>query len=453
MREQSTVEHESARRVPDRFCLHVISGEASVAYVLPPAGKVTIGRSSECEVRIADTSASRKHAELRLGAEVTLEDLDSKNGTVVRHRRLAPNRARVLALGDVIEIGDTMLLLQPATTPGPEHPVSSMGMTPHAGAAVSGGLLARLEPLLARLAASDLTLLVIGETGVGKEMVSRLLHERSPRRDKPFVAINCAALPEALIESELFGYERGAFTGAMQAKPGLLESASGGTVLLDEIGEMPAGIQAKLLRVIDTGQVLRIGSLKAKALDVRFLAATNRDLQQEVQEQRFRRDLFFRLNGFTLVIPPLRMRLDELPALANLFAAAVAQRLGRDAAPRIRPDALETLLRHDWPGNIRELRNTVERAVVLAVGNEVTTFDVSIEAPLAPTEPLRERAAAGRDPGDDTERARIEEALRLAAGNQSRAAARLGISRKTLIKRIMKLDLPRPRKGQREGGP
>jgi two-component system response regulator AtoC len=316
---------------------------------------------------------------------------------------------------------------------------------------VADAAMVNIFALVDRIAPGSVPVLIEGETGVGKEMVSRLLHERSPRGRKPFLAINCAALPEALFESELFGHERGAFTGAVQAKPGLLESACGGTVLLDEIGEMPAGIQAKLLRVLDTRQVFRIGSVKARTLDVRFLAATNRDLQQEVQDQRFRSDLFFRLNGFTLAIPPLRMRLDELPALAQLFAAEMAQRLGRDIAPLIRRDALDALLRHDWPGNIRELRNAVERAVVLADDGEVTAAEVRLDVSLSRPELPLERTAASGDPGGDAERARIQEALRQAAGNQSRAAARLGISRKTLIKRIVKLDLPRPRKGQPEG--
>jgi transcriptional regulator with PAS, ATPase and Fis domain len=288
------------------------------------------------------------------------------------------------------------------------------------------------------------------------------------------VRINCAALAETLLESELFGHERGAFTGAVKAKTGLLEAGNGGTVLLDEVGEMPLTTQAKLLRVLESREVMRVGSIETRAIDVRLVAATNRDLPSLVAAGGFRSDLYFRLNGITIRIPPLRERRDEILPLARTFLAAAA--LGRPIA--FTPAALTKLEAYVWPGNVRELRNVVERAVVLSGGaSAIDAHHLAVEAmffmpsgqpaqptpqtPLArmsaPTEPPPAMfAPAPGAPGDlradveDFERKRIEQALAEAHGNQTRAAELLGISRRTLVSRLDAFGMPRPRKNRVE---
>jgi DNA-binding NtrC family response regulator len=237
----------------------------------------------------------------------------------------------------------------------------------HEGGAliVADPAMQRLYRLVERIADSAISVLVLGETGVGKEIVAETIHRLSSRASKPFLRLNCAALSESLLESELFGHERGAFTGAVQAKQGLLESADGGTVFLDEVGEMPIATQVKLLRVLEARQVMRVGSVKSRPIDVRFIAATNRDLEQEVQLGTFREDLFFRLNGIPLVIPPLRERPNEIEPLARTIVAQASKRANRHPEPDIAPEALDLLRTYGWPGNIRELRNVIERAMLL----------------------------------------------------------------------------------------
>ncbi len=331
------------------------------------------------------------------------------------------------------------------------------------------GAMRRLEPLIERVAGGVINVLIVGETGVGKEVVARTIHEKSPRAKARLVAINCAALSESLLESELFGYERGAFTGAVQAKIGLLEAAEGGTVFLDEAGEMPLALQAKLLRVLDQREVFRVGSVTPRPIDVRFIAATNRDLASEIARGRFRQDLFFRLNGITLAVPPLRERVEEIVPLARVFVTKAARHAGR-SEPRISSDALALLRSYAWPGNVRELRNVMERAVLLCSGDEIRPEHLPGEkmVPLLPVRPSNAppnpgSAAAGvveradattsraslsqKTPaGAISERDRIRAALDECAGNQTHAARLLGISRGTLITRIQQHDIRRPRK-------
>jgi DNA-binding NtrC family response regulator/pSer/pThr/pTyr-binding forkhead associated (FHA) protein len=311
----------------------------------------------------------------------------------------------------------------------------------------------RVQALAGRAAAGDINVLILGETGVGKEVLARFIHAASARAARPMVSLNCAALSAALLESELFGHERGAFTGAAQAKAGLLETAPGGTVFLDEVGELPLALQAKLLRVIETREVLRVGGVRPRKIDVRFVAATNRDLEAEVARGGFRRDLYFRLNGMTVTIPPLRERPADIPLLARAFVAELA-RAGRPRAvgrPEISEPAMAVLRAHGWPGNVRELRNVIERALLLCDGatllpqhlpQPVTYADagagVDGGATGAPTAPARTTAP--------DERARILAALAACGGNQSRAARQLGISRKVLIARLDSYGVARPRK-------
>jgi DNA-binding NtrC family response regulator len=306
--------------------------------------------------------------------------------------------------------------------------------------------------LVEKVALGEISTLIFGETGVGKEVVAELIHRKSARAEKPLLKLNCAALPEQLLESELFGYERGAFTGATASKPGLLEQADGGSVFLDEIGELAPVTQAKLLRVLEQREFLRVGALKPKAIDVRFISATHRDLEAAIAAGRFREDLYFRLAGVTLQVPPLRHRPDELGPLIDRFVARSARALGRPP-PAIAPAAMALLRAYRWPGNVRELRNALERATLLCDG--------IIEPRYLPEDRMsRPAAAAGhaasdggvldnvREQADALERQAIEDALAQTQGNQTAAARILGISRRTLTNKLNLYGFDRPRKGR-----
>jgi two-component system response regulator AtoC len=305
-----------------------------------------------------------------------------------------------------------------------------------------------------KVAKGTINVLIVGETGAGKEILAQTVHRLSPRADGPFVCFNCAALADSLLESELFGHEKGAFTGAAQAKTGLLEAASGGTFFMDEVGEMSPNLQAKLLRAIETRTVLPVGSTKPRAVDVRFIAATNRDLDEEVAAKRFREDLYFRLGAVTLALPPLHERTDELEPLARRFLEDVAQQIGRPV-PTLSAEALELMRAYAWPGNIRELRNVMERALLLCSGSEITAADLPVErmrkglvrpvpgAPPARTE--SETIAAGRASMGDIERQAILDALARCNGNQTRAAELLGMPRRTFCAKLKEHGIPRPR--------
>ncbi|MBL8744286.1 MAG: sigma-54-dependent Fis family transcriptional regulator, partial [Myxococcales bacterium] len=324
-----------------------------------------------------------------------------------------------------------------------------------------------LLELVEQVAPSDISVLVLGETGSGKEVLASAIHERSHRRKAALVRLNCAALPVALLESELFGHEPGAFTGAVGAKQGLVDEANGGTLFLDEIGELPLEAQAKVLRAIEDGAFYRVGGRRAVKVDVRFIAATNRDLATAVQAGTFRADLFYRLNGISLRIPPLRERVAEIGLLAQRFVEEAARAMGLSSPPPIAADASEMLERHPWPGNVRELKNTMQRAVLLCRGGPIRAAHLlltdahaelrpSVPPPpsgggrptLAPPPSTRAPGAGGlREEMQSIERARIQAALDACAGNQTRAAAMLGISRRTLISRIEIFGISRPTKG------
>jgi DNA-binding NtrC family response regulator len=319
---------------------------------------------------------------------------------------------------------------------------------------------------VAAVADSSALVLVQGPTGTGKELIAHAVHYRSRRARAPFVAVNCGALPESLLESELFGHERGAFTGAVRMHQGKFEQADGGTLFLDEIGELTPSTQVRLLRVLEGGSVTRVGGEQPVRVDVRIVAATNRDLWREVQAGTFRADLYYRLNVVNIRLPPLRERAEDIPLLVEHFAARFAARHGRPA-PRLAPQALEAVQRHAWPGNVRELEHFVERIVLLGGGGEITSVTLAAadgaacagprHAPDAPTaeppptsEPggaaplpsLSEIAALGLPDALDTiERRILVEALREAGGVQARAAKRLGISRSNLNYRIQRLGI------------
>ena len=286
-----------------------------------------------------------------------------------------------------------------------------------------------------RVAASKATLLLLGESGTGKELVAQATHEESPRRDKPFVKVNCAALSESLLESELFGHERGSFTGAVGRKEGRFELADGGTLLLDEIGEISTAIQVKLLRVLQQREFERVGGTETLKVDVRIIAATNRDLAAEVKAGRFRQDLYYRLNVVAVTLPPLRNRKGDLPALVAHFIAKHCATHGKDVRG-LAPGTLNALLRHDWPGNVRELENVVERMVVLSTGTELTSDD--LPAPLQGARP-DDRPSGALIPGAtwaEIEREAILRTLQMVDGSTGRAAEILGISARKIQYRL-----------------
>jgi formate hydrogenlyase transcriptional activator len=293
------------------------------------------------------------------------------------------------------------------------------------------------------VALADCTVLIRGETGTGKEVIARAIHEASPRRQHRFVAINCAAIPAALLESELFGYERGAFTGATAPRMGRFQAADRGTLFLDEIGELPLELQPKLLRVLQDQAYERLGSLQTTRVDARILAATNQDLEQMMGGQRFRMDLYYRLNVFPITIPPLRERPEDIPLLTARFVQTFAGRQGK-SIEHIPADVMTAIERYHWPGNIRELQNFIERSVILTRGTEL----------LAPVAELTNRMAPDNRPRTlaDAERAHMMATLRQTnwvVGGPNGAAARLGLARTTLIAKMQKLGVARQTSEQR----
>ena len=579
----------------------LVMGERGVfTYVLPDEGMLRIGRAEHCEISVGDAQLSREHARLFVGTTLSIVDVSSSNGTRIDGRLLVPNEATALLPGNVVTMGNTVLVVQhasaearsrqlwshgyfesrleeecaraaqrktsfailrvrfDATLPSavesrlsaslsPEHVVASYapgqyevlltdlspedaeteaaalvaqlacegntpevtvacyprdGRTPEALLAVAsprdddgsapelppGGALERLRAVVERFAAGTIPVLLLGETGVGKDVLSSMIHRLSPRAAQPYVCINCGALPVTLLESALFGHERGAFTGATSSKAGLLESASGGTVFLDEVAEIPPTAQATLLRVLDQGEVLRLGATRPRPIDIRFIAATNRDLEHEVERGRFREDLYFRLAAATIVIPPLRERVTEIAPLASVFVRRSCHELGRARIPRILPDAQTALEQHAWPGNVRELRNVMERAVLLAGDGDIGPTHLPpekmggrrlptqapssarrpSEAPPSVRHPSRAPTSIAEDDRDtvatrstapplhvsarvtealarDPDAARLLAVLDACDWNQSRAAIELGISRRTLVSRLSAYGLTRKR--------
>src|SRR5258705_10196212 len=292
--------------------------------------------------------------------------------------------------------------------------------------------------LVARVAEHNTTVLITGESGTGKEVIARAIHRASPRAARPFVGINCAAIPESLLESELFGHVRGAFTGAAADKIGLFEAANGGTLLLDEIGELPVGLQAKLLRVLQEGEIRRVGDQKTRRVGVRVLAATARDLEDEVRAGRFREDLFSRVKVVAIDLLPLRERREDIGPLARHFAARLAQRLGRPLS--LSDEAIAWLEEREWQGNVRELENAIERAAVLTNHEILSSSDLRSEPLLTPHSPPSGESGVGtgtlREATESAERDAIIRALQATDGNRREAAKTLGVSLRTLFYKI-----------------
>jgi len=441
---------------------------------------LTLGRARECDIVLDHVSISRRHFAVTVGSPLMLTDLGGSNGTKLNGQRVLSGASVPFGLGELIEAGGVFFTVhdrmphQLLGWAGRTTRVPGDGVESSRDVIVADPAMQRIHEIVSLVAASTIPVLVVGETGVGKELIAVAVHERSPRSKGPYVCLNCAALPETLLESELFGYEKGAFSGASQAKPGLLEGAHGGTLFLDEVGEMALSTQAKLLRVLENGELMRLGGLRPRQVDVRFVAATNRSLPALVAKGTFRRDLYFRLNGMTIPIPPLRERPGEIRLLARFLLARSAQKAGV-ASPALSDEAIDRLRAHAWPGNVRELRNVMDRALMVCrtgiVRSEHIIIDADLEhvvegSPLVPVpegraavspppasrpgsiSPASPRDSAGRlgRRGPEVEQKLIREALEEAGGNQGKAAARLGISRRTLVNRLNEYGFKRPRK-------
>jgi transcriptional regulator with GAF, ATPase, and Fis domain len=431
------------------------------------APETTIGRDASVHLSIPDQLMSRRHCSVQSAADgrFILRDLGSSNGTFVNG---IPTRERILEHGDRIRAGDSVLLFmqsEHALTLGPDRPDSlaedRTTRIPHdfteqrrlsdsSGAIVAEVLAGRMtlqahdmvgdSPVMAavyerirKVAPSDVTVLISGETGTGKELAARAIHQNSPRARGPFVAVNCATLTDTLLESELFGHEKGAFTGAVSLKKGKLEVADGGTVFLDEIGELAPALQAKLLRALQYHEFERVGGTRTIKVSVRVIAATNRDLADDVAAGRFRQDLWYRLNVVSMMMPPLRARRGDIPMLAAHFAA----KYGRGRSVEFSREALDALSTYDWPGNVRELENAIEHAVVLGRSDQIVADDLP-DAVLEGSAALRGgTTAAYHQSVLDTKRRLIIDAIDRSGGNYTAAAKLLGIN-PTYLHRLLK---------------
>ena len=410
-----------------QFTLTVQAGADSGTTYQSSGEHVVVGTHRSCDLVLTDKAVSRFHCAIRLSsAGVELEDLGSSNGTTVDRVQVVKAR---LHSGAVLSIGRTQLRFDLGTT-HVEIPISSRDRF---GPLVGGSVAMRaVFHVLERAAASDATLLVEGPTGTGKELVAEAVHQASARRDRPFVTVDCAAMPPGLLESELFGHERGAFTGADSAREGAFERAAGGTIFLDEIGEIGRELQPKLLRVLEAREIKRVGGSGYEPVDVRVIAATNRDLRAEVNAQEFRADLFFRLAVLSVRLPSLRARIDDLPLLVETIVERFGAAGTEAASSLTRPEVYAELALHAWPGNVRELRNYIERALALGHlaapghGRSLAGVSAGEERPS-----LREARAM-------FERGYLEGLVRDLGGNMSAAARAAGVERMYLYRLLRK---------------
>ena len=458
-------------RLQVRRCALVVTGGPDTEAVLDPLGERTlIGRDPWCDLVLSDPRVSGQHCEIILGDdEIRIRDLESTNGTFCGDARVIE---AYLDLNMILRVGDTELRLRGrdgrrVLERSPFDPTGQLIGTAPA--------MQRVFDMMARVAPLNLAVVLLGETGTGKTAIARALHEMSPRADRPFVSINCGALPPDLVESTLFGHVRGAFTGAHRSATGIFEQADGGTVLLDEIGEMPLNLQPKLLQVLESKRIRPVGAQQEVDVDVRLIAATHRPLAEDVANGRFRQDLYYRIAGLELVLPPLRERLEDLPLLAQAFLTRHAEAAGRGPSNPpflhgIGDVAQRRLQDHPWPGNVRELDNVISRAVALANGPLLGPDDILLTSWIADNSitPAASTAAsatsvilgptvepAGPDALDrsfkefkaavlaEHESAYFVRLLERAEGNLSRAARIAEISRTYLMTMLRKYDLYR----------
>jgi two-component system, NtrC family, response regulator len=402
---------------------------------------LTIGSGAGVDILIADPHVSRRHAEVKRVAEgVLLRDVGSRNGTYVEGMAV---KEIILKDGALLSVGLTriMCLLQgaaaaraaspPPPIAAPPPPPLDEGATRFGDAVGSSAQMRKVFGLLEKLAPTELTITLLGETGTGKDVLARGVHDKSARHDGPFVIFDCGAAAPSLIESELFGHERGAFTGAGRERQGAFERADGGTLFLDEVGELALELQPKLLRALDQARVRRVGGAEDRPVDVRVIAATNRNIEEDVRQGRFREDLFFRLSAAIVAVPPLREHLDDLPELASAVLEAEHPGLA------ISQDVLSVLSRYDWPGNVRELRNVLLGAAAMAEANTLLPRDLIFFRPRRRDPTIDKLPLAGRSL-ESIEKAAIEQTLRQCDGNKARAARTLGIAASTLYEKLKK---------------
>jgi transcriptional regulator with GAF, ATPase, and Fis domain len=400
---------------------------------------VMLGTAPTCGIRLTDPAVSKIHCELRTDPHggVVLIDGGSLNGTWFAGN--AQVRKAVLHVGAMFRVGETELVVEGAATE-PVLPTAKLDSFGHLIGA--SAVMQKLYTQMAQVAPRDITVLIGGETGTGKELVARSIHDSSPRRDQPFIAVNCAALAEGIVESELFGHVRGAFSGAVAERAGLFEEADGGTLFLDEIGDLPLTLQPKLLRALESRQVKRVGSHVEQRIDVRVLAATHRSLADRVNRGLFREDLYFRLAVAEVWVPPLRDRIGDVAILARHFLTRLGAPL--ETLPH---EALTNMGERVWPGNVRELRNHVERSVALgwamaaasrAEGENLPASPAALSALVPSHLPLKAARAVW---SERMETLYLEALLRRAGGNVSRAARMAEVNRRSLQRRIQELGL------------
>jgi DNA-binding NtrC family response regulator len=398
------------------------------------ADSFTVGKDPSCDLVIQDSFISSRHLKVtRRDGHFHVLDTNSTNGTWMGPVRIFEVQ---VGLPTTLRLGQTDLILEPVTPARKE--LSFHGII---GADPS---VKQLVDLIERVAPSSAAVAILGESGTGKELVARALHECSQRADKPFIPVNCAAISKELIESELFGHEKGSFTGATNARKGAFEEADGGTLFLDEIGELPVDLQAKLLRALESGEIKRVGASKPSHVDVRVVAATNRDLLAASRDGRFREDLYYRLCVVPLHLPPLRSRRSDVLGLAEHFLRMYSP---RGQTVRLTPAAMERLQQHAWPGNIRELRNVVHRALLLRKGDAIDatdiTFDQEVNRETGVSVPELPPGMTLEQMLLKLERQIVEAALRRCNNNRERVARELGVARSTLFKRLKEWGLTR----------
>jgi len=440
-----------------RIALSSNHAGTQVMRLLSPGTPLIVGRAPVAGLRIDDPTLSREHARFLLsGSRVLVEDLGSKNGTFFAGGRVT----RVeLTIGDEIVLGSVALQVQALGAQGDSLGLIREEVIRHhleegpEGALIAGQAMRPVLETVASVATSRIPIILHGETGTGKEVLAQLIHESGPRKGRRIVRVNCGAIPKDLVANTLFGHERGAFTGALQQQKGVFEEADGGTVFLDEIGELPPAAQASLLRVLEVGAFSRVGSNRELQVDVRIVAATHRDLEAMAEEGTFRSDLYYRLSGVVIELPPLRERQDEIEPLSRRFLHAANKANGR-RAEGISPEALALLKAYSWPGNVRELRNVIERAVVVTQGALIGPEDLPARVRTGGRSPEARPGQASALETPEPEQARekvhqfearmLQEALAASGWNRAEAARKLGIPVRTLSYRLKVLGVKKP---------